>query len=82
MGTPCVTTPLAGDTLGAEDGKHLLIGTTAQQLADALLALLADTTRRTLMASEAHRFVQLNYTWDNIGNQLESILHEAANRHL
>ena len=82
MGIPCVTTPLAGDTLGAEDGKHLLIGTTAQQLADALLALLADTTRRTTMASEAHSFVQQNYTWDNIGNQLESILHESANRHL
>lgn len=82
MGTPCVTTPLAGDTLGAEGGKHLLVGTTAQQLADAILALLADATRRTLMASEAHRFVQQHYTWDTIGNQLNQILHEAANRHL
>ena len=82
MGTPCVTTPLAGDTLGAEGGKHLLVGTTAQQLADDILALLADATRRTLMASEAHRFVQQHYTWDTIGNQLNQILHEAANRHL
>ena len=82
MGTPCVTTPLAGDTLGAIDGRQLLLGSTAQELADSILHLLADRTRRVLMADEAHRFVQHNYTWDKIGDQLETILNEAANRHL
>lgn len=82
MGVPCVTTPLAGDTLGADDGRHLLLGTDARELADGILDLLTDKTRRVLMADEAHHFVEHNYTWDKIGDQLESILNEAHDRHV
>ncbi len=80
MDIPCVTTPLANDALGAIHGEHLLLGTTARELADCIVALLADEKRRSLLANNAHRYVQQHFSWETIGLQLESILHEAAGR--
>ena len=82
MGIPCITTPLANEALGAIDGEHLLLGTTAEELADRIVTLLDDPGRRTSLADNANDFVRQNFSWETIGQQLESILHEAVNRHI
>ncbi|MBP3763292.1 MAG: glycosyltransferase [Bacteroidales bacterium] len=82
MGIPCITTPLANEALGATDGQHLLLGSTAGELADRICALLDDNALRSRLADSALSFVRDRFSWQAVGSQLQTILHEAADRHL
>ena len=78
LGVPCVTTPLANQALGATPGQELLLGTDAAQLAGHIVALLGDEAMRNGLSERASRFVRERFSWQSVGNQLNSILHEAV----
>lgn len=78
IGTPCVTTPLANEALGATDGEHLLLGTTAAELADRICRLLDDADLREALANRGHEYVSRHFSWASTGIQLEQILQEAV----
>lgn len=81
IGTPCVTTPLANEALGATDGEHLLLGNTAVELAERICRLLDDADLREAIASKGNEYVSRHFSWASSGTQLEQILQEAIEGH-
>ena len=73
MGLPCVTTSLAATPLGATPWEHLLVGDTADQLADLIVKLGTDELHDTI-ADASRRFVQEHYSWPAAVAPLESLL--------
>lgn len=73
MRLPCVTTSLAATPLGAIAGEHLLVGDTAEELAD-LIVKLINGEQHCSIADGGHRFVQEHYSWPAAVAPLETIL--------
>ncbi|MBP5189844.1 MAG: glycosyltransferase [Bacteroidales bacterium] len=78
MQIPCITTPLANDSLGANDGEQIMIGRDAGQLAAAIIRLLDDQGFATSLSENALHFVRHNFSWDAAGADLEKVLKEAV----
>ena len=81
MQIPCVTTPLANDALGAIDGEHLLLGKSADQLADCIIRLLLDEELCKTLSRNANDFIYKHFSWEASVQQLEEILQKAVNIH-
>ena len=81
MGIPCVTTPLANDSLGATDGSEVLLGRDAGQLAAAIIRMLDNEALRLSIADNARQFVRQHFSWEATGQQLESVLKKAIENH-
>ena len=73
MGLPCVTTTLAANPLGATPGEHLLVGDSAEELADLIVKLGIEELRHSV-ADAGRRFVQERYSWPAAVEPLETIL--------
>ena len=73
MGLPCVTTTLAAAPLGTTAWEHLLVGDTAEQLADLIVKLGIEELHDSI-ADAGHRFVQEHYSWPAAVAPLERIL--------
>ena len=73
MQLPCVTTSLASSPLGATAGEHLLVGDTAEQLADWIIKLTIEELHNAI-AESGHRFVVEHYSWSSSVAMLEEIL--------
>ncbi len=74
MKIPSITTPLANAALKARPGEQILTGNNARELADALLLLLENKTRREQLAENAFAFVRQNYHWHNATAPLLKII--------
>lgn len=74
MRIPSITTSLANDALKAEDGKQVLIGNTAEDLATKLLLLLDDNNIYDNIASGGFEFVNKEYSWEESTAKLDSII--------
>jgi polysaccharide biosynthesis protein PslH len=73
-GMPCITSPLANNALGAPEGEVILIGRTAEEHAEHILALLGDRERAERVAQAGQRFVAERFNWDKAAQALERIL--------
>ena len=73
MGLPCVTTSIAATPLGATPGEHLLVGDTAEEIADLIVKLGSDELHNSI-ADGGHHFVLEHYSWPAAVAQLEKIL--------
>jgi sugar transferase (PEP-CTERM/EpsH1 system associated) len=71
MQLPCVTTPLANDSLKAVNKKHILVGETAAELSEAIIKLLSDSSFSAFIAQNGHDFVNDNYNWESATAKLE-----------
>lgn len=72
MGLPCVTTSLAATPLGATAWEHLLVGDTAELLADLIVKLGVEELHGAI-ANAGHRFVLEHYSWKAAVEPLENI---------
>lgn len=81
MGIPCVTTPLANASLCAADGEEVLLGTTAEEIAAAIVRLLDDSTLADGLVERASRFVKEHFSWESATEGLEDVLREAIAVH-
>jgi glycosyltransferase involved in cell wall biosynthesis len=79
-GLPVVSTTLGVEGLGLKPGEHFLAADTDAEFADAILALLANTPRRVIMAEAGRALLEARYSWAVIARQFEAICLEA--RHL
>ena len=75
MHLPCVTTSLAASPLGATPGQHLLVGDSADAIADLLVSLLSKEARQPI-ADAGRRFVLDHYSWHAAVEPLEKILNK------
>lgn len=74
MRNPCVTTDLANSALGAKNGEEILIGNTAQQIADHLITLLSDEAKANQIAENGNQFVHKHFSWEESAVQLSEIM--------
>lgn len=64
-GIPVVTTSVGVAGLPVVKGKHVLIGDTSEELADALISLLTNRELASRLSQNAMQFVQ-SYDWNNL----------------
>lgn len=77
-GTPVVATQIAVEGLGVQDGKHVLIGNSANTIADQTVRLLKDAELRQKLARRAREFVTSQYDWKYISKKLDEVYQEFA----
>lgn len=80
MKIPCVTTSLANSSLQADPEKEVLVGDTADRLADHILRLLRDKALCAAMAEKGYEFVHCRYSWEAAGAKLQEVLQEVADK--
>lgn len=61
--TPCITTDLANNAIGATHGKEILVGNNAEELIQLIRELLADPDKRHAIADAAQELVKKKYSW-------------------
>jgi len=76
MRIPSITTKLANDALKAEDGKEVLIGNTAEELAEKINILLSADKVYTSIAKSGFDFVNREYSWEESTAKLNKIIQE------
>jgi glycosyltransferase involved in cell wall biosynthesis len=69
-----ISTALGAEGLGGQQGRHLLLAETAQELADATLAVIKDRALGARLAAEGRRLVEERYGWQAIGRRLSETL--------
>lgn len=72
-GTPVVATPTVNEGLAARPGSDLLLGSTADELAQAVVTLLQDDALRRQIGEEGRRFVSTHFTWQVALERLRQI---------
>jgi len=69
----CVATPLALQGLRVTPGRELLVGTTAQELADGLLRVLGDDECRERLGHAARGYVLREHDWGSVANAYQDV---------
>lgn len=64
MGLPVVASPQATVALNARRGRDLLVASTAEEFASAILGLLDDPVRRAMLGSSGRRYVEQHHSWE------------------
>lgn len=79
MGTPCITTKLANQAIGAKPNTELIIGETSENVANAVLNLLSNTTKHNALRTAALKFVRNYYSWEANSKILVDLINESKN---
>lgn len=74
MKIPCVTTPMANNALSAKNNEEIMLAESAEQFCDAIIFLLKNTEKYNELAENGYRFVQANYDWNNMNQELEQLI--------
>ena len=75
-----VSTELGAEGLPVESDNHLILADEPAQFADAVVDLLADSERRSQLASNARRLVVENFSAETVARQFESICNDTISR--
>jgi len=73
-GLPMVASELAAAPVGAEDGREILVGRTAAELADALVRVLSDDALARRIGEAGSRWVRARFSWERAGERLVELL--------
>lgn len=74
MQIPCITTPLANDALQAKNETEILIGETAEQLAECILKLLGNKKLYDRLAINGQQMVKNNFSWEEMTQRLHLLM--------
>jgi len=77
-GTPIVATGYALGGIGAEDGRHVLIGTDPTHFALQTIRLLREPALRDRIAHEARLLVERDHSWERSVRDLEELYERAV----
>ena len=80
MQLPCITTPLANSALLANDKSEILVGSSAKELADAIVLLLSDEIFAKKMAEKGNMFVHDKYDWSASTQKMEDAMRKCLNK--
>jgi len=75
-----VTTSKAARGIEGEDGKHFVVADTEEEMAEKILELLADDSKRREIGQNAGELVEKTYRWDIVGQKLLKEIEEVLNR--
>ncbi|XOV68174.1 MAG: glycosyltransferase [Fluviicola sp.] len=76
--TPCITTDLANNAIGATNNKHILVGNSPEEIIANIRQLLESKEKREEIALAAQSFVQENYSWTHTTNTLIQLMRQKA----
>ena len=74
MRLPAITSPLANASLGAKPNEEILIGSNAQEMAQHIINLLADTEKAEQIAQAGFDFTNRVYDWGKAKERLEEAM--------
>ncbi len=74
MKTPCITSPLAFEAIGATAGQEIMVAGNAKEFAAAAISLLHNDEKAIAIAEAGYIFVQRNYDWQSSTAVLEKIM--------
>ncbi len=74
MKIPTITTSLANDALTAKNRQEILIGDSANELAENIIELMEDSTLNEKIAEAGYKFVQKNHSWEKATEKLNVII--------
>jgi glycosyltransferase involved in cell wall biosynthesis len=74
VGLPAVVSRVSADITGVDDGRQVLVGTTADEYADAVCRLLGDPTLAARLSDEGRRFVAARHTWESKRGLIEKLV--------
>ncbi len=77
-GTPIVASQLAVEGLGVQHAKEVLIGNTAEEIAELVVEVLLDPQLQERLAEKGKKFVKTQYDWGLIAEKLDSIYDDLA----
>lgn len=77
-GIPCITTTLANNAVKAKNEEQVLIGDTAQEIANQIIRLNNDGNLANEIALNAKKFVKETYSWKSACNILEEAIIQSA----
>jgi sugar transferase (PEP-CTERM/EpsH1 system associated) len=80
MGVPTVASPSAARGVDAEPGEHLLLASTPEQWADAVLMLLSDGAARRRFSEAARARVLERHDWARSMAQLDVLIEQCLER--
>ena len=79
MGLPAITTPLANGSLGAKPDEEILVGNTAEELAQHIITLLTDQEKAEQIAQAGFEFTNRVYDWGKSTEILENAMKKLIN---
>jgi glycosyltransferase involved in cell wall biosynthesis len=74
LGTPVVSTSVGAEGLDVQNGTHILIGESDEELAKLVVALLSDDELYARIVRNAQELVNQRYCWSKIASDFESLL--------
>lgn len=74
MQIPCITTSLSNNALHAAVNKEILVGNTAEELAECICNLMENNDLRTELTTNALRFIKENYSWKSNIDKLNNLI--------
>ncbi len=77
MKVPSITTTLANDALAAKNDKEILVGNTAEELANHIIRLLNNKEDYNRIAQHGYDFVHANHSWEMATEKLHIIINES-----
>ena len=72
-GTPVVITSLSANALQARDEKEVMVGDTAEELAQKTGSLLQNRKLYESLSKNGRSFIESHYTWKEISHKLEEV---------
>jgi len=79
LGKAVVTTSKAARGIEGKDGKHFVVADTEKEMAEKILELLADDSKRREIGENARELVEKKYRWDIVGRKLLKEIEEVLN---
>jgi glycosyltransferase involved in cell wall biosynthesis len=76
-GVPVVASPKACEGIGAIDGRDLLVGRSDEEIAAAVVELIAQPDLRRRVASNGSRYVAIHHDWLELGRRLAAVYEDA-----
>lgn len=80
MQIPCITTPLSFEPLKAEANRDILVGSTANELADHVVNLLSDENLHKRLALNGYEFIRKNYSMEHSKEMLAEVVRYTAEK--
>lgn len=80
LGVPVVATRRGAEGIDCEHGENILLADAPEEFAEATLRVMGDLALRRHLVAGGRRLVEECYGWARIGEQLQTLLEEAAPR--
>lgn len=74
---PCVATPLACQGIGVASGRDLLLGSTAEEVAEGIVRLLEDRALGASLSAAGRDYVVEHHSWQAVARAYERLLQAA-----